>query len=56
MPVGEGRFRVKTTKRGKKIRLHFTSGGIVNEAKNLKSGEIHTPAEFRTDRRKRKKK
>lgn len=51
MPVGPGRFRVVTTKSGKKVRLHFTPGGTVNEAKNLKSGATHTPAEFKADRK-----
>jgi hypothetical protein len=49
MPVGPGRYRVKTTD-GKKIRLHFTPGGTVDEAKNLKTGATHTPAEFKADR------
>lgn len=49
MPVGPGKYRVKTTKGGKKIRLHFTKSGTVNEAKNLKSGATHTPAEFKRD-------
>ena len=51
MPVGPGRFRVVTTKSGKKVRLHFTPGGKVNEAKNLSSGATHTPAEFAKDRK-----
>lgn len=51
MPIpGGGKYRVKTTKTGKKIRLHFTRGGRVNEAKNLKTGAVHTPAEFKADR------
>lgn len=50
MPVGPGRYRV-VTRGGEKIRLHFTPGGTVNEAKNLKTGATHTPAEFRADRR-----
>lgn len=50
MPVGPGRFRVVTTKTGKKVRLHFGPGGRVNEAKNLASGATHTPAEFAADR------
>jgi len=53
MPIpGGGRYRVKTEPSGKKIRLHFTPGGKVNEAKNLKSGATHTPAEFAADRHK----
>lgn len=39
------------TKGGKKIRLHFTPGGGVNEAKNLSTGKTHTPADFAADRR-----
>jgi hypothetical protein len=56
MPVGKGRYRVKTTKSGKKVRLHFTPGGKVNEAKNLKTGATHTPAEFKRDRKRKKRK
>ena len=51
MPVGKGRYRVKTTESGKKVRLHFTPSGKVNEAKNLETGETHTPAEFKADRK-----
>jgi len=50
MPVGPGRYRVTTTESGKKIRLHFTSGGTVNAAKNLTSGATHSPGEFKRDR------
>lgn len=55
MPAGPGRFRVKTTASGKKVRLHFTPSGQVNEAKNLKTGETHTPAEYKADRARSKK-
>ena len=51
MPVGPGRYRVKTTASGKKIRLHFTQGGTVNEAKNMSTGATHTPSEFRQDKK-----
>ena len=55
MPLGKGvRFRVKTTKSGKKIRLAFKNNRVI-EAKNLESGAVHTPREFATDRRRRKK-
>jgi hypothetical protein len=54
MPVGKGKYRVITTSSGEKIRLHWTPGGKVNEAKNLKSGATHTPAEFKADAKKRK--
>ena len=53
MPVGSGRFRVMTTQTGKKVRLHFTDGQV-NEAKNLKTGATHTPAEFAADRMSKK--
>lgn len=56
MPVGPGRYRVKTTKGGKKVRLHFTPSGEVNEAKSLDSGKVHTPAEFAADRKRKRKK
>jgi hypothetical protein len=52
MPVGPGKYRVMTTKGGAKIRLHFGPGGKVNEAKNLKTGATHTPAEFKADAKK----
>lgn len=52
MPVGPGKY--VTTKSG--VRLHLTPSGTVNEAKNLKSGAVHTPAEFKADAKKRKKK
>lgn len=51
MPTGPGRYFVTTTKSGKKVRLHATPSGTVNEAKNLKTGATHTPAEFAADRR-----
>lgn len=53
MPLKGGRYRVKTTKSGEKIRLHFTQGGTVNEAKSLTSGAMHTAEEFAADRKKR---
>jgi hypothetical protein len=56
MPVGKGRYRVVTTASGEKVRLHFTTGGKVNEAKNLKTGATHTPAEFKADKKKKGKK
>lgn len=54
MPVGPGKYRVITTSSGEKIRLHWTPGGKVNEAKNLKTGAVHTPSEFKADAKKRK--
>ena len=53
MPIQNARYRVKTTSSGAKIRLAFTKGGNVVEAKNLDTGATHTPAEFRADRKKR---
>jgi hypothetical protein len=49
MPVGKGSYKMVKTKTGKMVRLHFTSSGKVNEAKNMKTGATHTPAEFRAD-------
>ena len=55
MPLPKGtRIRVKTTKTGKKIRLAFRGNKVI-EAKNLKTGETHTPAEFVADKKKSKK-
>ena len=51
MPIKGARYRVKTTPRGKKIRLAFKRGKVV-EAKNLATGATHTPAEFRAGRTK----
>src|SRR5262245_36793976 len=53
MPVGPGYYRTTTTSSGKKLRLHFTQGGTVNEAKNLATGATHTPAEFQAERKRR---
>jgi len=53
MPLPKGtRYAVKTTKSGKGVRLAFAPGGKVIEAKNLKTGKTHTPAEFKADRAK----
>lgn len=50
MPLGPGvRYRVKT-EGGKKIRLAFRGNDVI-EAKNLKTGATHTPAEFAADKR-----
>lgn len=43
-----------TTKKGKKIRLAW-KGGKVIEAKNLKTGATHTQKEFKSDAKRRKK-
>lgn len=55
MPLSGGRYRVVTTKSGKKIRLHF-KGGKVDEAKNLETGQMHTKEEFDKDMAKTHKK
>ena len=55
MPIPGARFRVKTTKTGKKVRLAFKDGEVV-EAKNLKTGAVHTQEEFASDKAKSKKK
>ena len=47
------RYRV-TTKGGKKVRLAFRGKKVV-EAKNLRTGKTHTPAEFTRDRAKKKR-
>lgn len=45
MPVGPGRYRVKTTDSGRKLRLHFRRGSNdVDEVKNLDTGETSRPA------------
>ena len=55
MPLPKGtRYRVKTMKGGKKVRLAFRGKKVI-EAKNLKSGATHTLGEFKADRKKRKK-
>lgn len=39
MPLGKGvRYRVKTTASGKKVRLAFKGGSVI-EAKNLETGD-----------------
>jgi hypothetical protein len=50
MPLPKGtRYRVKTTKHGKKVRLAFKNGEVI-EAKNIKTGATHTQGEFKKDR------
>ncbi len=55
MPLKGVHYRVKTTKSGKRIRLAFRKSGAVVEAKNIDTGEIHTPAEFARDKKRRSK-
>lgn len=48
MPLGEGvRYRYK---KGTHTRLAFKGNSVV-EAKNMKTGATHTPAEFARDRK-----
>lgn len=55
MPLPKGtRYRWKTTKSGKKVRLAFNDGEVI-EAKSGQTGEVHTPSEFAADRARRKK-
>jgi len=52
MPTIKGaKYNVKHTTRGKKVRLAWKNGQVV-EAKNLKTGAKHTQAEFAADRAK----
>jgi hypothetical protein len=53
MPIPNARYRVKTFPSGKKVRLAFQGGRVV-ETKSLTTGEKHTPAEFAADRAKRR--
>lgn len=53
MPVPKG-TRYRQTKSG--VRLAFAPGGQVVEAKSMKSGKTHTPAEFAADRKRAAKK
>lgn len=54
MPLPKStRFAVKKTSKGN-VRLAFSPGGKVIEAKNMKTGKVHTPAEFKADRKKKK--
>lgn len=52
MPLGKG-VRYRTTDSG--VRLAF-KGNTVIEAKNMKTGAVHSPAEFKADRKKAAKK
>lgn len=52
MPIKGGYYRYRTYADGTKIRLHFTPSGRVNEAKNMKTGKVHSPSEFAADRAK----
>ena len=51
MPIKGARYRMKPNpKSGGFTRLAFKPGGSVVEAKNMKTGATHTPAEFARDR------
>jgi hypothetical protein len=55
MPLGKGvRYRVKTMKGGKRVRLAFKGSQVV-EAKNIDTGATHTPSEFAAERKGRKR-
>lgn len=54
MPLGKNvRYAMKKTAKGM-VRLAFKAGKVV-EAKNMKTGAKHTMAEFKADRKKKKK-
>jgi len=54
MPIPDGaRYRV-VKRGGQKIRLAFVGKGRVVEAKNLRTGATHTPADFKADRLRRR--
>ena len=51
MPIPEGgRYRMKDG-----VRLHFTKAGVVDEARNMQTGAMHSAAEFRGDRKRKKR-
>ena len=52
MPIPGARYRVTTTKKGKKIRLALKGKKKIVEAKNIETGAAHTPSEFAADRKK----
>jgi hypothetical protein len=54
MPIKNARY-VTIKKGGKTIRLAFVNGEVV-EAKNTVTGKTHTPAEFKADKAKKKRK
>lgn len=55
MPLKNVRYRVVKTAKGP-VRLAFRGKKTVVEAKNIKTGATHTPAEFTKERKGRKKK
>ena len=54
MPLSGARYRMVPLKGGGYERLAFKGGQVV-EAKNMKTGATHTPAEFAADRKKKRK-
>ena len=54
MPLKGVKYRVKKSKKGN-VRLAFDKNGNVVEAKNLKTGDTHTPAMFKADKKRSKK-
>ncbi len=52
MPLPKGtKYRYK---KGTDIRLAFTPGGKVIEAKNIKTKKTHTPGEFRRESKRKR--
>lgn len=51
MPLAGARYRMKKTSKGP-MRLAFRGNAMV-EAKNMKTGAMHTEGEFRADRKRR---
>lgn len=54
MPIKGATYRTIQTSKGP-VRLAYVKGQVV-EAKNLKTNQVHTPAEFAADRRAAKRK
>lgn len=52
MPIQGAEYRYK---KGTDIRLAFVGKKVV-EAKNMKTGEVHTPSEFKSDEKRKKHK
>ena len=53
MPLPKGtRYTMKKTPKGM-MRLAWRGGKVI-EAKNMKTGKTHTPAEFKADAKRRK--
>ncbi len=52
MPIKGAKYRYK---KGTHMRLAFVNGKVV-EAKNMLTGAMHTPAEFKADKKKGRKK